>query len=269
MSRADRVAGRLEDVDALLVTEPANVRYLTGFTGSNGFAVVGPRRAALRHRLPLRRAGQGRGAGLRPRAGAAGAARRAEPGCDGVARLGFDDAHLSVRVHRRLRELLPAASSWCPAAGVVEDVRAVKEPGEIVRIGAAAALVDEIYALAARARARRAHRARGRRRARARDAPARRVGAVLRLDRRLRRARRAAARDAARRADRARHAGDVDIGAVLDGYCSDCTRTWATGDGVRRAGRGLRARAARAGHRAGRGAARARRAARSTRSRAT
>ena len=42
MSRADRVAGRLEEVDALLVTEPANLRYVTGFTGSNGFAVVGP-----------------------------------------------------------------------------------------------------------------------------------------------------------------------------------------------------------------------------------
>ena len=91
MSRADRVAGRLEDVDALLVTEPANLRYVTGFTGSNGFAVVGPRRAPLRDRLPLRRAGQGRGAGLRPRAGAAGAARRAlGPG-----------RHHAARVRRR------------------------------------------------------------------------------------------------------------------------------------------------------------------------
>ena len=42
MSRADRIAGRLEDLDALLVTEPANLRYVTGFTGSSGFAVVGP-----------------------------------------------------------------------------------------------------------------------------------------------------------------------------------------------------------------------------------
>ena len=33
MSRADRVAGRLEDVDALLVTEPANLRYVTGLHG--------------------------------------------------------------------------------------------------------------------------------------------------------------------------------------------------------------------------------------------
>ena len=44
MSRADRVAGRLsgEGVDALLVTSLVNVRYLTGFTGSNAMAVVGP-----------------------------------------------------------------------------------------------------------------------------------------------------------------------------------------------------------------------------------
>ena len=46
-------------------------------------------------------------------------------------RLGFDDAHLSVRAHRRLRELLPRGVELVPAAGVVEDVRAVKEPGEI------------------------------------------------------------------------------------------------------------------------------------------
>ena len=43
MSRADRVADRLaeKDVDLLLVTHLPNLRYLTGFTGSNGMAVVG------------------------------------------------------------------------------------------------------------------------------------------------------------------------------------------------------------------------------------
>ena len=39
MSRADRVAERLE-VDALLITDLVNLRYVTGFTGSNGIAVV-------------------------------------------------------------------------------------------------------------------------------------------------------------------------------------------------------------------------------------
>ena len=43
MSRADRVAGRLPEkgVDLLLVAHGPNLRYLTGFTGSNGMAVVG------------------------------------------------------------------------------------------------------------------------------------------------------------------------------------------------------------------------------------
>jgi Xaa-Pro aminopeptidase len=40
-SRADGLVDALEDVDLLLVTNLVNVRYLTGFTGSNGMAVVG------------------------------------------------------------------------------------------------------------------------------------------------------------------------------------------------------------------------------------
>ena len=43
MSRADRVAARLDEreLDLLLVTDLTNLRYLTGFTGSNGMAILG------------------------------------------------------------------------------------------------------------------------------------------------------------------------------------------------------------------------------------
>ena len=42
MSRTDRLVELLEarDLDSLLVTDLLNVRYLTGFTGSNGACVV-------------------------------------------------------------------------------------------------------------------------------------------------------------------------------------------------------------------------------------
>ena len=42
-ARAQRLAAAVaaRELDALLVTEPVNLRYVTGFTGTNGLAVVG------------------------------------------------------------------------------------------------------------------------------------------------------------------------------------------------------------------------------------
>jgi Xaa-Pro aminopeptidase len=229
MSRADRVAGRLEDVDALLITEPANLRYVTGFTGSNGFAVVG--RDVRLFVTDFRYVEQAkvevpdfdREQGTQE-------LYAALANLEGIERLGFDDAHLSVKAHRRLQELLSA--ELVPASGVVEEVRAVKEPGEILRIGAAAALVDEIYAwllelgLVGRTE--------------------REVAVALEHEMRLRGASgpsfdsivasaehgalpHATPRDVAIEPDTL---VTIDIGAILDGYCSDCTRTWATGPNV-------------------------------------
>jgi hypothetical protein len=55
-------------------------------------------------------------------------------------------------------------------------------------------------------------------------------GPVVRADRRRRAAQRAAARRAARRRDPAGTLITIDWGAQLDGYASDCTRTFATGE---------------------------------------
>jgi Xaa-Pro aminopeptidase len=42
--RAARLVERLPamEADAIVVTNPVNLRYLTGYTGSNGLAVIGP-----------------------------------------------------------------------------------------------------------------------------------------------------------------------------------------------------------------------------------
>ena len=98
------------EVDLLLVSHLVNVRWLTGFTGSNAAAVVG----------------RGRRAGSSPTSATSsqseeqvdGAwereidqdlleqARRAGCPTDGAVRLGFDDDHMSVKQHARLRELV-------------------------------------------------------------------------------------------------------------------------------------------------------------------
>lgn len=229
MTRADRVAARLEDIDALLVTEPANLRYVTGFTGSNGFAVVGEhiRRFVTDFRYVEQAKAEvpdfDRVQGPQELLAALSS-------LEGVERLGFDDAHMSVRAHRRLGELLPAGVELVPAAGVVEAVRAVKEPDEVRRIAASAALVDDIYdwllefGLVGRTE--------------------REVAVALEHEMRLRGASGpsfdsivASAEHGAlphaqpRDVPIAKHTlVTIDIGAVLDGYCSDCTRTWATGE---------------------------------------
>jgi Xaa-Pro aminopeptidase len=233
VSRADRVAARLaeHELDLLLVTDLVNVRYLTGFGGSNGLAVVGPttRRFLTDFRYVERAKGEVREFDLEP---APQELRAALSGGwpDGELRLGFEDQSLSVRRHAELRETIPDRIELVPAGGVVEGLRAVKDAGEIERIRAAAALADEVYAFV------------------------REQGLVGRTERSVAFAlehemRRLGASDpsfpsivASGERGALPHAGaadepiargtlvTLDIGARLDGYCSDCTRTWATGE---------------------------------------
>jgi Xaa-Pro aminopeptidase len=232
VSRADRVCERLaeRELDLLLVTDMVNLRYLTGFSGTNGLAIVG---AELRRFLTDSRYVE------RARAELTGFDLEAAPqelrGAladgwpPGELRLGFEDQHVSVRHHSELRETLPDRIELVPAGGLVEAERAIKEPGEIAAIRAAAELVDEIYAwLGERGLVGRTERE---------------VALALEQEMRVRGAEgpsfpsivaaaengalpHAIPRDVAIPRDTL---VTLDIGARVDGYCSDCTRTWATG----------------------------------------
>lgn len=233
MSRADLLEPVLAegDIDLLLVTDIVNVRWLTGFTGTNGLAVIGGgRRIFITDFRYTEQAAEQVPDFDRP------AAEReildglpAALGEAATARLGFDDAHLSVKAHERLRELLSEAE-LVVASGIVEDARAVKDAGELESIRAAAALADD--ALSATLE----------------------DGLIGRSERAIARSledhmRRLGAREpsfpsivAAAGHSALPHAEPretevppdtlitIDWGAWLDGYCSDCTRTFATGE---------------------------------------
>ena len=228
MSRADRVADALE-VDALLLTDPVNLRYVTGFTGSNAMAVVGRdiRRFITDFRYVEQAAQQVEGFD-REQAPQDfnGALKEGWP--EGALRLGFEDQHVSVRRHARLRDMLPERIELVPAGGVVESLRAIKEPEEVDRIAAAAALADEVYGML------REQGLVGR--------SEREVAFALETEMRRRGAEPSFASIVASGPRGALpHAVPtdsviprdtlvtLDIGTQLDGYCSDCTRTWATG----------------------------------------
>jgi Xaa-Pro aminopeptidase len=233
MSRADRVARRLQEngVDLLLVTHGPNLRYLTGFTGSNGMAVVGAdvRRFVTDFRYVEQAAVEV--PDFDREQGPQDFITALEGGWpEGELTLGFEDDHMTVRAHERLRAVLPDRIRLEPAGGVVEAERAVKEPGEVERIAAAAALCDEVYGWV------REQGLVGRRE--------REVKVALEHQMRLRGAEgpsfpsivASGPRGALPHASAGKETIErgtlvtLDLGVRLDGYCSDCTRTWATGE---------------------------------------
>ena len=103
--RADRLLGLLpgEGLDMMLVTDLLNVRYMTGFTGSNGLALVGPqtRTFVTDFRYVEQAAEEVDPSYERLRAAKELLDTAAEALPDGALRLGFEDAALSVREHQQ------------------------------------------------------------------------------------------------------------------------------------------------------------------------
>jgi Xaa-Pro aminopeptidase len=234
-ARADRLTEKLAGagVDAVLITDLVNVRYLTGYTGSNGLALVAPdTRAFVTDFRYVEQAAEEVDPGfdrLKASVDLLEAIKDALPG-SGELRLGFEAAHVSVREHERLRELLPGRIELIPVQGLVEELRAVKDPAELASIKAATALADEAFEqLISRGLIGRTERE---------------LALELEFDMRRRGAEQpsfspivaagphGALPHASPRAVEVRR-GElvvIDWGAQLDGYCSDCTRTVAAGD---------------------------------------
>jgi Xaa-Pro aminopeptidase len=228
-ARADRLVELLaeRELDSLLVTDLLNVRYLTGFTGTNGACIVSRDERLFFTDFRYVEQAREQVAGFeRIQAGRdmlADAARRLRR------RAGFEDDDLSVAAHRKVAEQVPDGVELVPAGGLVERLRAVKEEGEVAAMATAAELSTAAYeSLRERGLAGRTEREVA-------------VGLVRFME--------DAGADGAsfppvvasgahgalphavpRNVEIPRDTLVViDIGAIVDGYCSDCTRTLATG----------------------------------------
>jgi Xaa-Pro aminopeptidase len=233
--RADRVAEALEgrEADMLLVTDLINVRWLTGFTGSNAAAVVGregSRRFVTDFRYLTQSADEVDPAWEREIAvDLLAGVVKGLPG-SGDLRLAFDDAHMSVKNHGRLAGMLRAGIELVPAGGAIEALRAVKDADELEAIRAAARLADDaLTEVLGRGLVGRTERDV----ALDLEFTMRRMGAQAASFPPIVAAGEHGALPHASPRDAAIPAGTlvvVDWGAQLDGYASDCTRTYATGD---------------------------------------
>jgi Xaa-Pro aminopeptidase len=207
----------------------ANLRWLTGFSGTSGLAVVGAdERLFLTDFRYVERA-----------------AREVDSGFERVTidhqlvpetaarlhgRVGFDDRLTSVRALEQLREAAPDGVELVAAGGLVERLRRVKDDGEAEAMAAAAEIADEVYGWLSK------RGFEGRTEAEvALDAEVRmrELGAEGSSFQPIVAAGENSAVPHHESSDRLIGPGElllIDMGARVDGYCSDCTRTFAVGE---------------------------------------
>jgi Xaa-Pro aminopeptidase len=227
--RGDRLEAELAEkgLDRMLVTDLVNVRYLTGFTGTNGAAICGPDvRIFLTDFRYTERA----------------AAEVSEWECvtlsgdwlGGIAerlsgKVGFEDDHISVRSLTKLEEKLGDGIQAVPAGGAVEALRRVKDEQELALIAEASKLADAALKQTVE------NGFIGKTEREVADyfeAKVRGFGGTLSFDT-IVAAGPNGAQPHAEPGSREIREGELivfDMGAKLDGYCSDGTRTYASGD---------------------------------------
>jgi Xaa-Pro aminopeptidase len=241
-ARAERVAAEVaaQGLDQLIVGDlvrpgdsdralAANTRWLTGFGGTSGLCLVGPdvRVFVTDFRYVERAEREVPDAFDRLRA-----ERQLVPALAErmAGRVGYDDANTSVANLRKLEEAAPEGVELVPAPGLVEGQRRSKDEREVEAIAAAAALADEVYAWIAEAgiagRTEREVELAMEQRMRELGAEDPSFPAIV-----------AAGANGAlphhEASEREIGGGElvvIDMGAIVDGYCSDCTRTFATTD---------------------------------------
>ena len=125
------------------MTDLVNVRYLTGFTGSNGACVVS--REERLFLTDFRYVQQAREQVPDFERGELGRDMLGDLAKRLRGRTGFDDEDMSVASHAKLAEAAPEGVELVPASGLVERLRAVKDESEVVSMRAAAELATAAY----------------------------------------------------------------------------------------------------------------------------
>ena len=222
------------ELDALIVTDLTNVRYLTGYAGSNGVVVVAPAGSTFltdfRYIAHARESMDGMVAVREVERDTIGSVGRwLGELAPGALRIGFESDTLPVALHTRLAAAVEGVE-LVASSGLIAGLRVVKDADELDAVRRSAALVAPVYeTLVAEGLAGR-----------------REVDVAWRIRERFHEL---GAQDVSFPAIVASHERGaqphadpteavigrdtlvtIDLGCMLDGYASDCTRTFATGN---------------------------------------
>ncbi|MDQ3145581.1 MAG: aminopeptidase P family protein [Actinomycetota bacterium] len=236
--RLPRLRQRLAEAgcQALLVTRLANLRYLTGFTGSAGLLLVLPDEDVLvtdgryREQAAEELARAGVELHLEIHATVAGQRDASATAAAGIGRLGLEAGDVTWAAQRRYAEEWFATSELVATEGVIEGLRERKDGGEVARLAEAARVADAALAavrpLLGEGPAERDF-------GLALDGEMRRLGADDVSFETIVGSGPNGAKPHARPTGRTVAEGDLvvlDFGALVDGYHSDMTRTVMVGD---------------------------------------
>jgi len=127
---------RHKNIDALLIVNDSNIRYLTRFPASESWLLVTNEKAFYitdsRYILEARQGLKGiavKQCSLMPCATLCKLCKQYK-----IRRLGFDERHTSFALWKKLKEFCPRKPKLVAATGLVESLREIKDEGEIVQI---------------------------------------------------------------------------------------------------------------------------------------
>jgi Xaa-Pro aminopeptidase len=141
---------RAENLDALLISTPCNVTYLTGFSGESTYLVLGRDRTLLvsdgRFTEQIAEECPGMEAYIRPPSQPLALAAAEVFNKLGLRSVGFESAHLTVADFESLTELA-ATVAWKGNRERVQQLRAVKDAYEIGQIREAVDMAQRAFAM--------------------------------------------------------------------------------------------------------------------------
>ncbi|MCD6520342.1 MAG: aminopeptidase P family protein [Anaerolineae bacterium] len=133
-----------QNLGALLISQPENRRYISGFTGSAGILIVTTEQALLAtdFRYYEQAPKQAPAFSLVKVSASLVKTLASEIPSLGVKRVGFESHHVTVETFEKWKEALPDIE-WVPTSGLVEKLRQVKDAAELEAIKQAVRIADE------------------------------------------------------------------------------------------------------------------------------
>ena len=137
-----------KEIDGIFVSQPENRYYLSGFDGSSGYLLITSQDAVLAtdFRYTEQAGAQAPGYRIFQITGSLSDWFPRLAGELNLNRLGFEAGHITFAIYRQLSETLDKTQSrlqLVPVDGLVESLRAIKEPEEIEFITRAAEITDK------------------------------------------------------------------------------------------------------------------------------